>query len=123
MTKNRICVLLVVTLVCALQLRAQETRATISGAVIDATGAAIPGASITATEIRTGVKNSTISDETGRFNLPFLPPGQYEVAAELAGFRPFVRRGIQLATGDHPILEFKLEVGQSTQEVSVIEAA
>ena len=122
MIKNRICVLLVMTFVCALQLRAQETRATISGSVADTSGAAIPGVTITATEVRTGVKTSTIADETGRFNIPFLAPGEYQVSAELAGFRPYLRRGIQLATGDHPILDFKLEVGQVTQEVSVTEA-
>lgn len=111
------------TLVCALQLRAQETGATISGSVADVSGAAIPGASITATAVRTGVKTSTISDETGHFNIPFLAPGEYQVAAELAGFRPYLRRGIQLATGDHPIFDFKLDVGQVTQEVAVTEAA
>src|SRR5215467_15689569 len=100
MTKNRICVLLVMTFVCVLQLRAQETRATISGSVADTSGAAIPGVTITATEVRTGVKTSTISDETGRFNIPFLAPGEYAVSAELAGFHSFVRRGIRLATGD-----------------------
>jgi hypothetical protein len=123
MTKNRICVLLVMTFVCTLQLRAQETRATISGAVADTSGATLPGVSITATEIRTGVKTSTIADETGHFAIPFLAPGEYQVSTELAGFRPYLRRGIQLATGDHPILDFKLEVGQVTQEVSVTEAA
>src|SRR5215813_9237395 len=123
MTNKRICILLVMTFVCALQLHAQETRATISGAIADVSGAAIPGASITATEVRTGVKTSTISDETGHFNIPFLAPGEYQVAAELAGFRPYLRRGIQLATGDHPILDIKLEVGQFSQEVSVTEAA
>src|SRR3974390_3282579 len=101
MKKDLICVLLLMAFVCPIRLHAQETRATISGSVADTSGAAIPGVTVTVREVRTGVKTSTISDETGRFNVPFLPPGEYEISAELAGFRPFVRRGIHLATGDH----------------------
>src|SRR5215468_4892632 len=122
MNKNRICVLLVMISLCGSRLFAQETRATISGSVTDTSGAAIPGVTITVTEIRTGVKTATIADETGRFNAPFLAPGEYEVSAVLAGFRSYVRRGIRLATGDHPILDIKLEVGQSSEEVSITEA-
>src|SRR5262249_1459895 len=54
---------------------------------------------------------------------PFLPPGEYQLSVDVRGFGRFVRSGIQLATGDHPILDIKLEVGQTTDTVSVSAAA
>src|SRR5438876_11726360 len=58
---------------------AQETRATISGAALDPSGAALPGVKITVTEVRTGLKVSTTSDAAGQYNVPFLPPGEYQI--------------------------------------------
>jgi hypothetical protein len=123
MTKRQIGVLLAAILLVCSAAYAQETRATISGTVLDASNAAVPGAAVTVTEVRTGVKATTVSDSSGRYNVPFLAPGEYEVFVESAGFRQFLRRGLQLATGDHPILDFKLEVGQATAEVTVREEA
>jgi hypothetical protein len=109
----------VIFLLSAAGLQAQETRATVSGTLLDPSGAAIPNASVTATEIRTGVKIATVSDTTGNYNIPFLAPGEYELAADAPGFGHFVRRGIVLASGDHPILDMKLNVGQSSETVNV----
>src|SRR5215469_5068089 len=109
----------VIFLLCAASLHGQETRATVSGTLLDPSGAAVPNASVTATEIRTGVKIVTVSDTTGNYNIPFLAPGEYELAADAPGFGHFVRRGIVLASGDHPILDIKLNVGQSSETVNV----
>ena len=98
---------------------AQEFRATISGAVTDPTGAAIANAKVVARETRTGVKTPTVSDSTGKYNLPFLPPGQYELSAEMTGFKSFQQTNITLGSGDHPILDIKLDVGDASQSVSV----
>ena len=81
---------------------AQESRATISGTVLDPSGAAIPNVRITLTEIRTGVKTSATSDSVGNYNIPFLPPGEYEIQAEVAGFKSFVRKGIRLCLERSP---------------------
>src|SRR5262249_33238148 len=110
---------LVIWLIVGATLRAQETRATISGTTLDPSGAVVPNANVTAVEIRTGVRISTVSDSTGNYNIPFLAPGEYELSAEATGFGHFVRRGIVLATGSHPILDIKLEVGQASEVVSV----
>src|SRR5215467_13615893 len=103
----------------AAALHAQEIRATISGTMSDPSGAAVPNASVTATEVRTRVRISTTSDSTGNYNIPFLAPGEYALSADAAGFGQFVRRGIVLATGDHPILDIRLEIGPATEIVSV----
>jgi hypothetical protein len=102
---------------------AQESRATISGAVYDASGASIAGAKITVTEVRTGVNTLSTSDGAGHYTVPFLPPGDYQVHAEMTGFKSFVRSGIHLAAGEQPIIDITLEVGQVSQTVEVREEA
>src|SRR5438067_2874766 len=97
----------------------QESGGTISGSVLDPAGAAIPAANVTATEMRTGVQTPTKSDASGHYNLPFLPSGEYQIEAAAAGFRSFVRRGITLASSDHPLIDLRLEVGQASQTVTV----
>src|SRR5215475_1447121 len=98
---------------------AQETRSTISGSVTDPTGAVIPNVRVVATEVRTGVKTPTTTDTAGQYNIPFLPPGQYEVSADAAGFRPFVRKGLTLGASDHAVVDVQMAVGQASQAVEV----
>ncbi|MBV9182476.1 MAG: TonB-dependent receptor [Acidobacteria bacterium] len=107
------------TLLCVGRLPAQETRSTISGAVNDSSGAAIAGAKITVTEVRTGVRTLSSSDAAGHYTIPFLPPGDYQVYAEMSGFKSYVRSGIHLASGDQIIIDVRLEVGQVSQTVEV----
>jgi len=97
----------------------QEFRGTISGAVTDPTGAGAAGAKIVATEVRTGVKTETTSDTAGQYNLPFLAPGQYEISASLHGFKTFVRKDLNLGAGDHPVIDIRLDVGDTSQSVEV----
>ncbi len=73
-----------------------QATAQISGAVQDQSGAVLPGAEITATQIDTGVSRTTITNETGYYVLPNLPLGPYRLEAGLPGFRTFVQTGIVL---------------------------
>jgi hypothetical protein len=98
---------------------AQENRATISGSVTDATGAAISKAKVTATETRTGVKTTVNTEESGAYNIPFLPIGEYEVSAEAPGFKKFLQSGITLSTAAHPVIDIKLDVGALVDTVEV----
>jgi hypothetical protein len=106
-------VLLPVAAVC------QEFRGAISGAVVDPTGAAVPNVSITAVEIRTGSRSQTASDSAGQYTIPFLAPGFYEISVKTPGFKEFVRKGLQLASSDHPLIDIRLEVGDTSQSVEV----
>jgi carboxypeptidase family protein len=118
--KHWITVLTLLTLLlCSAFLIAQESRATVSGVVTDPSGAAIPNARITATEVRTGVKSSTVSDGAGQYTLPFLPPGQYEIQVEEQGYRPFVRKAVQVNSGDHPVIDATLQIGAANDVVTV----
>jgi hypothetical protein len=98
---------------------AQENRSTISGSVTDATGAAVAKAKVTATETRTGVKTTVNTENSGAYNIPFLPIGEYEIAAEAPGFKKFVQSGITLSTGAHPVIDVRLDVGALVDTVEV----
>ena len=71
------------TWILALLLFAQQNTATISGRILDSSGAAIPGATVVAKNIQTGLERPATTDETGTYTIPLLPVGQYEVSAEL----------------------------------------
>ena len=106
-------------LLCACTAFAQESRGTISGSVLDPAGATIPGVKVTATEVRTGVATSTVSDADGAYNIPFLPPGQYKLEANARGFKEYVRQGLTLSSSDHPIIDIKLQMGPTSERVTV----
>src|SRR5262245_21521764 len=91
---------------------AQVTTATIAGVVQDASGAVIPGVSITAKNLETGVTRTATSDEGGRYTLPDMTLGNYQVEAQLPGFQTEVRSGITLTVGRSAVVNFALKVGQ-----------
>ena|SRR2546422_8525943 len=83
--------LLIATVVLCLALSngafGQSSNATVSGSVSDSYGAVLPGVSVTAANIGTGVVATVLSNESGVYNLASLLPGTYRVSAELPGFR------------------------------------
>jgi hypothetical protein len=109
--------LFVIALAVAQILQAQTTE--ITGAITDPTGAAIPGVSITVTNIDTGEKHTTTSNERGYYTAPLLDPGQYRMEVRGAGFKPVDRTGIRLQVVQAVRLDFKLEVGSLTERIEV----
>ena len=77
---------LLVCLVVSTYTFAQTSNATLGGTVSDATGALIPGVSITATNMQTGIVSTVVSNEAGAYQFASLQTGTYRVAAELPGF-------------------------------------
>ncbi|MBI3941020.1 MAG: TonB-dependent receptor [Acidobacteria bacterium] len=98
---------------------AQTSTGGISGLVKDATGGVLPGASVTLTHVDTGSGQTALTDDRGRYHIPQLPLGNWEVRAELAGFQTAVRRGITLMVGQQVMVDFTLNVGQITEQVEV----
>src|SRR5829696_8169243 len=80
-------------------LLAQSDRGIISGTVTDSSGAAIPGAKVTAVRVATNSTFSTVSTSTGDFTIPSLPVGEYTVRVELEGFKAAVTTGITITSG------------------------
>jgi hypothetical protein len=91
----------------------------ISGTVNDASGALIPGVTITATNTATGVVTTEVSNETGAYNFASLQPGSYKVTAELPGFQSQTFENVALGQSDQLRLNFKLTVSTVAQSVEV----
>src|SRR5882724_10853026 len=110
---------LLVLLLTASPLFAQEFRASVAGQVADASGATMAGADVTITSVERNTSSRTVSNAAGRYVLEFLLPGHYTLTAEKAGFKKLVRSGINLASADHLALDISLQVGDLTQSVTV----
>src|SRR5215510_9244136 len=101
----------------------QGFSASISGFVRDTTGAVVPGVTITVKHIESGLTRATVTGETGSYAIQLLPVGPYELATDLPGFKPQVRRGISLAVGQEAVVNLTLEVGGGAENVTVTEEA
>lgn len=99
---------------------AQTDRGIITGTVTDATGAVVPGAKVTATNIATNVPFNTETTATGNFTIPSLPPGTYTLRVEARGFKTYERSNLIVAAGATVSANVTLEVGQITESVSVV---
>jgi hypothetical protein len=100
-------------------LQAQVDKAVLSGTAMDASGAVVVGAKIQAKNVATAVSYSAVTDGQGRYTLPELPVGTYDVAAQKSGFQKVVQTGIVLTVGARPVLDFKLPVGRMEEVVEV----
>ncbi len=95
----------------------------ISGIVRDSSGAAIPAANITATNRETGFTRSVQTSGDGRYKLPGLTVGIYDVKAEAAAFQVEAQQGLNLSVGQEAVLNFTLSVGTVQETVTVTAAA
>src|SRR5436190_23524500 len=78
------------------QLFGQTGNASLGGSVEDATKALIPGVTITAVNVATGVTSSQLTNDSGTYSFPVLQPGTYKVTAELTGFKKAVHDNVTL---------------------------
>ena len=113
--------LIVLTLIAILAPAGAQVAASISGKVVDATGAALSGATVTVKSLETGATRTVTTGESGNFRLFALPIGPQELRVERTGFKTEVRTGIKLAVGQEAIETVKLEVGELLQQVTVVE--
>jgi Carboxypeptidase regulatory-like domain/TonB-dependent Receptor Plug Domain len=97
-----------------------QVSAAISGRVTDQTGAAVSGATVTAKDTDMGISRVTVTDAAGRYELPALPLGPYEVEAAKSGFAGAIRSGILLVVGQDATADLTLKVGSVSEQVKVI---
>ena len=98
---------------------AQLPTATILGVVKDSTGAVIPGVSLTARSVETGLSRNGVSAADGSYRFSALPLGSYEIRVEHPGFQSEVRSGLTLTVGQEAVVNITLQVGQVQETVSV----
>jgi hypothetical protein len=121
MTRIHPIVLTFVTALLSGPVIAQEVTGNISGSVVDASGAALAGANVTVTATEQGLVVRTLqTNEVGLYSATLLPVGTYSVAVEAAGFKKVRRDGIELNANAKYTADFQLDVGNVTQEVTVV---
>ncbi len=98
---------------------AQTITGTIRGTVTDPSGAVVPGAHVTATNTATGVKTSTVTNQSGDYNLEFLPIGTYSVTVAASGFTTTTIAAFQLQIDQIAKIDAKLQVGSASTTVTV----
>jgi hypothetical protein len=98
---------------------AQVTTGRIEGIVRDASGAIIPGASVSVVNNKTQSRSETLSNDQGLFVIASLLPGEYTVTAEAQGFRKAVRTGVLVTVGATTAEQISLEIGQVSESVTV----
>ena len=99
--------------------KAQQTLGSLNGTVLDASGAAVPGSTVTATDEAIGVTRTTKAQDNGFFQIFNLPVGTYKVKAVHDGFETTELTGIAVQEAQAKTLTVSLKVGQVSQSVEV----
>jgi hypothetical protein len=120
--RMRILVFLMVFVSGACALAQGGGNVAISGTVMDPSGALIAGAKVTVTQKSTSVARATVTNGSGQFNIPSLPPTTYTVLVEATGFKKYVQDVVLLADQVRD-LDVRMQVGEMTQQVTVEESA
>lgn len=116
-------VLAVVVLASPVSGWAQTTTGVIRGVVTDESGAVLPGVTLTLRGRAVPGAPTTVSNETGAYRFPNLPPGLYDVTAELAGFTTSAQTGIQVSLGGTAEVSVSLKVSTLAETVTVVAQA
>src|SRR5687768_4530589 len=98
---------------------AQVSSGQISGRVTDASGAVLPGVTVTATQVETQLVRTTVTNDVGAFTLPNLPLGPYRLEASLQGFQTFVQSGITIQVNANLVVDPTLRLGDIAETITV----
>jgi hypothetical protein len=97
----------------------QAATASISGRVSDTTGASVPDAPVTIKNTATSATETATTDSQGRYTVPQLGIGTYDITVSRSGFQTAIRSGIDVTVGAALVIDFSLTVGQTNQSVEV----
>jgi outer membrane receptor protein involved in Fe transport len=102
---------------------AQSTTGSFQGLVTDQSGAALPGVTITIINPQTNLTRTTVTNASGNYDAPLLPPGTYNISSELSGFRKFEKAGIVLQVTQTARVDFSMELSTVQESVQVTASA
>ena len=122
MAYKQLALIFFVVILTAASAGAQQDAATVTGEVTDPTGAVVPGATVTVTNVGTGIALTTVTNDSGVYTLPGLRPGDYTVVIELQGFSRFARTGLTLQVAQVVRIDARLQTGNVTEAVEVAAA-
>ena len=114
-----LCLAILTSLVLVSAATGQQQLGAIQGSITDATGGALPGVTVTATNLATGVRRNTTSNESGVFRLQSLDPGRYKIVAELQGFRTAAQNDVTLSVGATLGVNFSMQTGAIEERIEV----
>ena len=100
---------------------AQANNAVIGGVVADPTKALIPGVTVTLTNIDTGVVDTRLTNESGAYNFPSVPPGKYKMSADLTSFRPATQDNVEVSVAAQLRIDFVLALASAPGAVVSVE--
>jgi hypothetical protein len=103
----------------SLPLFAQGTTATVNGTVNDETGAVLPGVTVTAKNVGTGMELFSVTSNLGRYTITGLAPGSYEIRAELEGFSLYLQKGLTLNIGKTYTIDIIMKLGTVAETITV----
>ncbi len=112
-------VFLLIALLVPAVVQAQDARGTVLGRVLDASGAAVAGAEVRIINDNTGVPVAAKTNDAGNYVIPYLLPGNYTISCEVAGFKKYVRAGIQVRITDRVEVNIELQVGAAQETIEV----
>ena len=117
---RRALVILVVAVLVPATLRAQAVKGSLVGNISDSAGLAIPGATITITEVNTNISYNTTTNENGYYVFSNLKDGTYRVVGELTGFKKTVRDGVEVPVNATVRVDLKMEIGAIEESITVV---
>ncbi|PWT97565.1 MAG: hypothetical protein C5B51_31130 [Terriglobia bacterium] len=119
--RNKVCCLLIAVfaIFATSAAHAQTTFGSIVGVVMDSSGASVPGAQVTLTNVGTSAKRNTVTGAEGRYEFPNVTPGNYRLEVETQGFKRATREPINLEVGATDKIDFALQVGAASEAIQV----
>src|SRR5436309_15164595 len=112
--------LLLLFLAIVAPVHAQTPSGEISGTVLDSSGLPVPGVTITLTNQATNVTRVVQTNEVGLYVISAIPPGTYDLKAELTGFRTVERKSLVVQVGSANRLAFTMDVGEISEALTVV---
>ncbi len=112
-------IILLLTLSLSPSLFGQAVNATLLGTITDSSGATVAGAKVTATEVTTGLIHESVTNESGNYTFPDMPPGRYSVTAEATGFKKETQQNIDLLSNSSTRIDVAMTTGSVSEEVLV----
>ncbi len=118
-----LCVALVAMLISASVARGQEVTATVTGTVMDPSGGAVTGATVSAKSVERGIAYTAVTNESGIYRIPQLPVGTYDLRVERQGFQASLYPALVLVLNQVARIDVQLKVGEVSQTIEVTGAA
>jgi Carboxypeptidase regulatory-like domain len=118
-----VCFAILLSLAHASPAAAQQQLGAIQGTIVDATGGVLSGATITITNLATGVSRTTISNDSGVYRVPGIEPGRYTVSVELQGFRTVTQNDVTVSVGATLGVNFTMQAGVVSERIDVVSVA